>query len=424
MDDQRLILAIYVCSFGLGSVLIASLTVRRPLSQIALTIVIALVGYGLFHADAATPDLLDTPGGDLLGFIVIALGTLAIGHFVFGAWLEGLRLQSRLQPRLWSLPETPSTSLEVAKRWFVTIAASTGSLVATLAADKDFGDLLSKALSPNRLVIALIITAVSVVLVGPVEQFVFGAGIRAGHNGRGGAETGPGHFEVLLQNVSWKAAGRIALVLLLVFLINVTHSCLEERLNGRDSQTSLVIILATVPAAVSTYFWCAALQRAEPKLVTKSTEGSAAASLLLFLPATVMFAVNMSIDPMGSTSSSTEAMQVVVMALLLALGLGMLTTGLPTLVGGLVLRGERSSRKASPLRAIFLMMVAVASLNCASFVALVAVMGAMGLFSGPIPIELLIPTVAASIGWGLGLLVSGFPDILKRAAPASELASV
>jgi hypothetical protein len=394
------------------------------LSQIALTIVIALVGYGLFHADAATPDLLDTPGGDLLGFIVIALGTLAIGHFVFGAWLEGFRLQSRLQPRMWSLPETPSTSLEVAKRWFVTIAASTGSLVATLAADKDFGDLLSKALSPNRLVIALIITAVSVVLVGPLEQFVFGAGIRAGHNARGGVETGPGHFEVLLQNVSWKAAGRVALVLLLVFLINVTHSCLEERLNGRDSQTSLVIILATVPAAVSTYFWCAALQRAEPKLVTKSTEGSAAASLLLFLPATVMFAVNMSIDPMGSTNSSTEAMQVVVMALLLALGLGMLTTGLPTLVGGLVLRGERSSRKASPVRAIFLMMVAVAALNCASFVALVAVMGAMGLFSGPIPIELLIPTVAASIGWGLGLLVSGFPDILKRAAPASELASV
>ena len=74
----------------------------------------------------------------------------------------------------------------------MTVAAATGSLVLALAAEPKFQALLVSSLNLNRLVMASLVTVASLVLIGPVEEYIYGAGL-----------LGPAKLKVLAGSRNW-----------------------------------------------------------------------------------------------------------------------------------------------------------------------------------------------------------------------------
>ena len=414
MNDEQLDLAIWIFSFGLGGIQIGALTLSRTRAQVALAITLTLVCYALIHSDEQAPNMFNK--NDLIDFLIytaIAMATLGSGNLLWGSSLQGISklLTIALQPKLWTDTPNLPTSVDVAKRWFVTVAAATGSLVVSLAVEPDFQHLLVKSLSLNHLVMAALVTVASLVLIGPVEEFIYGAGL-PGEADAGG----PGRFEKLIQTMSWRTSARVILVILLVLLLNVAHSCIAEQLNNRDARTTFIIAITTVTPAVVTYFWCAALQTGQAKLILRVALSAASAGMLLYLPK-ILWGLLASVGP---SNGSRASIWLLVESFLVALPVGFLLVGLPALAGAIVLRADRNRPNASPLRTIGLIAATLAALNTVMVLFLLRVLKTLGLPLEEFKVgELVVPGIASSFGWGGGLLVSGFPDILKRSPTAS-----
>ena len=206
------------------------------------------------------------------------------------------------------------------------------------------------------------------------------------------------------------------LVILLILLMNVAHSCIDEQLNNRDARTTFIIVITTITPAVVTYFWCAALQTGQAKLILRVALSAAGAGMLLFLPK-ILWGLLPSVGPSNGGAAS---MWLLFESFLVALPVGFLVVGLPALAGAIVLRSDRNRQNASPLRTIGLIAATLAALNTVMVLFLLGVLKSLGFPLEEFKVgDLVLPGIASSFGWGGGLLASGFPDILKRAPAAS-----
>lgn len=421
MESTQLWLGLYIFSFGIGGVLIGSLTLTRLWTQTGLAILLALCGFALLHSDESSKPIFgDALGWDFFIFVAIAVGALWLAKGLWKWWKAFAEILSQaLQPGMWTSPPTPLSSVDNAKRWFVTVAAATGSLAFTLAATPEFQTLVfSYFASPYRLVMTALITIGSLVLIGPVEEFIF-SGLH-GKDAGAHEDQRPAHFERIIQTMSWRALGRILLVFLMILALNVAHSCLEEQLKDRDSSTTLVVVLSTITPAVITYFWCGALQTGAPQLAAVSTIGAVAAGMLLFLPMMVLAVFN----ELASGANSNPGLTVLVEPLVFAFLMGAVLVGLPALCGGLILSIARRSTKSAPLRTIAFIVITLSLLNTALLLVLVGYLALQGTDFAAAKVtmgDLIAPGIASTVGWGAGLLVSGFPDIVRR-APAPVIA--
>lgn len=420
MESTQLWLGLYVFSFGIGGVLIGSLTLTRLWTQTGLAILLALCAFALVHPDEASkPFFGETLGWDFFIFVGLAIGALWLGKGLWRWWKDfGALLSEALQPRLWTTPPTPLSSIDNAKRWFVTVAAATGSLAFTLAATPQFQSLvLSYVSSPNRIVMTALITIGSLVLIGPVEEFIF-SGLH--DKAEPHEEQRPAHFERIIQTMSWRALGRILLVFLMILALNVAHSCLEEQLKDRDSSTTLTIVLSTITPAIITYFWCGALQTGAPQLTVFATAGAVAAGMMLFLPMMVIAVFS----ELSAGTNTSPGFAIIFEPLVFAFLMGAVLVGLPALCGGLVLSLERRSSKSAPLRTIALIVLALGVLNTLLLLVMIGYLSLQGTDFASAELsmgDLITPGIASTIGWGAGLLVSGFPEIVRR-APAPVIA--
>lgn len=414
MDSTQIWLGLYVFSFGVGAVLIGALTLTRLWTRIALAIIVALCAFAFMHSDeAAKPIFGEDAWWDFLIFNLIALGALVVGKGLRSLKDFGEFLSDALQPRKWPMPPANFSSMDIAKRWFVTVAAATGSLAFTLASAPEFHKLIFEHLTINRMVTTALVTIGSLVLIGPIEEFIF-SGLHQETDEH--HEKQPAHFERMLQTMSWRALGRILLVFLLILALNVAHSCLEEQLKTGDSQTTLTIVLSTAMPAVVTYFWCGALQTGVDKLALHATIGSVAAGMMLFLPFAVIAVFNDSVATGSSNNSASNGLWLLYGPFLVAALMGAVMIGLPAFCGGVILAIERRRPGSAPLRTIAFIAVGLSLLNTVLLLILLWWLSLQGADFSEIPLdELIIPGVASTFGWGAGLLVSGFPDIVRRA---------
>ena len=142
-----------------------------------------------------------------------------------------------------------------------------------------------------------------------------------------------------------------------------------------------------------------------------------AAGLLLVLPCAILAVL---IGGVGKNSGAGFVYLILFEGFLIALVMGFILVGLPALLGALVLKLERRQPNVTPLRTITLMVLTLAVTNSALILALVYL---LKIFEPRLDMSLsdLGPSIFSTVGWGVGLLVSGFPDILKR-APAVAMA--
>lgn len=147
----------------------------------------------------------------------------------------------------------------------MTVAAATGSVVASLLASNGISHLKEAFFSPSGIVFTILMTIVSVTLIGPIEEYVFELRIAApvvpfmadvhGH--------GPGEnrLDRIVRLASPLAFVRLLLVLVFWMLITGLHGALDETFRSGNTVETLIIVLSSGEPAVVTYFWCAALQR-------------------------------------------------------------------------------------------------------------------------------------------------------------------
>ena len=427
MNEGTASLSIYTlmiikCVLGglaMGGVIMGAVVLARPWARVALALLLSVVTYLLFHsqADAA---IFQTPGGDIVAFAVLALVTLAVAEGIF-ALIKGLRplLARTLDPEQWGpRPGTPLTSEDFAKRWFVTVAAATGGLVGNLTQNEEFLARFRDAFDPTRILFTVIMTVVSITLIGPVEDYIFRAGSRASEpQGHGGTHSS--HFETLIQQLSWRALGRLGLVLVLVMQLNILHVSLEAAVDAGKNGATLVMVISSLSPAIVTYFWSAALQRGAFSIARRTIIPVTLAGFILTFPASQLSeTIDMMVRFPNWSNPAIPAIEFVV-AIAGALKISIFYFGIMALVGGWALDTERRRSTLAPVRTIAVLTLALAVAHSVGFLIQIQLNKAVSpvqLFTyRDLPLSLL-PT----IGWGAGLLVSGFPDILKRASAVEQ----
>jgi hypothetical protein len=431
MTDTSQMLALFILSFGLGGVVIVALVIEQLWQRIALTLLLSYAGASLFSSGDASHVFISVPGGNLTSFAVIALSALAIARLLFFK-LKDLRNFCRqyLMPQLWKPPATEPLSFDdFGKRWFVTVAAATGNVVGLLMSDPGAFHTFLDAFAPQRIFFTLLATVISIALIGPGEEFIFGAGFRSSSTY---GQT-HGHLEDIRKNLSWRAVGRFALVLAPWLAINVMHKCMDESINSGQIKTSLEILIASVGPGMVTFYWCAALQRGVPAVADAVFNGVVVASTFLFLPLTifiVMHTLEQVYVVFGSRIVSdiglvaTVAIAVIAAMVLpflvyiTAIICGFVLYGLLSGFGGLVLDAERQAKRG-PFQTIVRLILTAGAYQAVLFIALLALLDRF--FGVSIEMSSLsnLSFLVATLGWGFGLLVSGFPTIVENARSPS-----
>ncbi len=424
---------LFTCMIGgmaMGGVIIGAAVLTRLWARVALTLVLGVVTYLLFHTDKAAPGIFHTPGGDFVAFAVVGLGTLGATSAVFGL-ITGLRdrIAAVLSPQLWDpQPAPPLSPEDFAKRWFVTVAAATGGLIGGLAGGKDFLTPFLHAFSPTHILFTLVMAVVSITLIGPVEEYIFGAG-RGSADQQGHSDSHASHFESVLRRLSWRATGRLALVVILIMQLNILHVCLEETVSVGDPGAVFTMVLASLAPAIATYFWSASLQRGAIRVAPRATAGALLAGYILLFPVCAMALI-----ATGQSAAQTHALTggllagywavAGVLAVVTPAVISALNYGAFALVGGWVLDAERRRTATAPLSTVAKLTLALAATYAVGV--LIAMKTSESLNHFQYPLEAY--TAAAlqllsMLGWGVGLLVSGFPDILRRAASPEAVAT-
>ncbi|HTX50427.1 MAG TPA: hypothetical protein VME40_13660 [Caulobacteraceae bacterium] len=431
-DAAATTLLMFITSFVLGGVIIGVVVLQGLWRQVILALLLSLFGFLWLHSTSGVSPVLGTLFGDFFGFSAVGLATLALARLLF-SWLKGLRsaIARRLSPQLW--PPQPAEALSTqdgVKRWFVTIAAATGSLVGMLMSDLGALKVFLEAFAIQRLLETVLITIASVILIGPVEEYVYGVGVEAtaDHGQGSGLHSHP--LERVIAQMSWRAFGRLAMVGAAVMLLNIVHLCIEETMRGGDTETALSMLLTIADAAVVTYFWSAALQRGTFSVARRASTSTIWTMTLLYFPGMAIMATATFGSEFLRLPGYPSALlwlffiffcAVLWIALLLAaVVIAVVHDGAAAFFGGLVLNSRRVRPNASPLATIAFLVLALIPWQAAS--ALLAALLVQANDAGAI----FVGTVLSLIGWGVGLYVSGFPDILKRApppAPASAPAS-
>ncbi len=310
------------------------------------------------------------------------------------------------------------TDRDLTRRWFVVIAAALGSVVGGLMAYGEFWAALQESLQPARVLSALLVVAVAVVLVGPVQEFVLGRSLARGASGEAPGES----FAALLAG---RRSLRSVLRLLLVFafaliLLELVNNSLDQTIASAGSRASFTLVTASMVPALVTMGWCVALQRSLPRrrlLGASFWSATIAFAVIIYVPCWAMnigFALSdLKYGPPGSGGKAVLALVAsplsgAVVAIVLGVGAAGIYAGLGALALG-YLRGWIA------MAALLTALLVAACVNQLGAVGYVYVFAQVSDWSG------FGDMLVSAVGWWVGLLASGFPRIVSGyAAPTGD----
>jgi hypothetical protein len=356
--------------------------------------------------------------GDMAAWALMALvlvgitnGALRLGALVrFGGESLTDRLRNALSTRSWS--DARPVEGDFTKRWFVTVSAATGCAVfAMLVRPRFFGELLA-AFAPTRIIFTLLITVVSATLIGPIETYIFDSPIAS--RGPGGHPARPeeeSRFEHMLELMSLRALGRFGLVLVFMLMLTVAHGALEASVHEQDSKDTLTMLIAGVGPAIVTYYWCCGLQRGVTSVGRRAGIAAGLAGLVIVgVPIALVSAVDLIEYARRSAASSQVTFAAI--AAPVAMIAGATSFGGLAFGGGLVIDLARRWRLAPTLT--------VAALGAAMIPMTIVYLafwtlgrGLLGMGVGDEQWLNGASVLLGLLGWTAGLMVSGFPSVLR-----------
>jgi hypothetical protein len=428
-DFEVKVLGLTVLALGFGGAFLTAVLLERLRTRYATA---ALIGFAtaLLYNSVPTRPISGSMAEDLALSPLIGCAVAAVGTYFYheGLWfIEGPKLRIWLRailfPRNWKDVTVPPVEPKaLVARWFVAIAAGTGSVVGALMQAGDFWEAAARAIAPTHIIFTVLLTVVSIALIGPLEEYVFGLQLRPRHDGDAHeheAASPRGLIEDIWENFSWRAAGRLGLVFLFSFQPTILHSCLDETISHGDAAATFTIVSAAIGPIFTTYYWSAALQRGVPSISARAGASTTVFSAFLWWPAMSTSVVFYLSNQLGR-NAAPEAFILFITGLFggwaLAFVWGFVLDGLQAFIGGAILDGSRR-------RHDFASWQAVATLTAALAITKLIEVFVLTLF-GTMMTGIHLPaadwlgfllTPLSTVGWMAGLVVSGFPKILHGA---------
>lgn len=420
-----------------GAILMITLAVQRLWVQAAIGAVLGGAGVLIYRAAPGAGVLLDNPFGDVGLWAAVAVGFVGLAN---GIWwlldrirLRGVGVTSRLRATIaastWpGLADPQGAAADFTKRWFVTVAAATGSVVVSMLGREGFLGELGHAFGPSRIIFTLLATVVSVTLIGPVEDFIFGSRMAAPPRAETAAPSEhveeDSRFERLLKLIKPRALGRFALVMLFMLMLTVMHGAIEARVHDSKGEDITIMLAASVGPALITYYWCAALQRGVAPVARRAGVAAALAGLLVLgIPnaiITIFSAAAVLITKLSWLGGDHPGTLWAIMAAgpPLDLLISFASLGGAALAGGAII-DLSLRRRLSPMVTIALVGTALVSVTL--LFQLIA-MGVIAVMREPDPNRMVLTQSAllAVGGWMFGLIVSGFPTVLRSGVQLTQ----
>lgn len=431
--QARSALALEVAAFVdvAGAILMITLAVRSLWIQVAVGPALAIAGVLIYRAAPGAGTLFKAPALDLALWAGAAVLFVGLAN---GVWLildlipirgVGLtrRLRAAISARSWGGAE--DATADFTKRWFVCVAAATGGVVFAMLGREGFLEELGAAFGPSRIVFTLLITVVSVTLIGPVEDFIFDSRIATR---RAAATPAPAahaeeasRFEQLLGLASPRALGRFALVMAFMLMITVMHGAIEARVHDSKGEDITTMLVASVGPAIITYYWCAALQHGVASVARRAGVAAALAGVLtLGIPGamvTIADAASLMMAPMSwwEGNHTVQAWGMLLVGAPLDLAIGLVSFGVLAFGGGAVIDVARR-RHLSPMVTVAVIGAALIGLVALFQLIAVGVVAALGEGVGAERYVAAKSELLGVAGWVVGLIVSGFPTVLRSGA--------
>ncbi len=278
----------------------------------------------------------------LFGLLVRNVLAVRETTFLFGLLgAIGNGLKSSLAPRRWSeAAEMPSISQrDLTKRIFVAVSAGTGGVVGSLMSLGLFWETLQTDFGVRGLFNTLVMSAVSVTLIGPLHEYIMDRGLdtkSTRHDVR---------VESIFHEFSPKSLLRVAMVVGMFFMLDMTQASLAKCVRDGNLDAMLLIVLGGITPALVSYYWCAALQLGAPSIsiVRAATwpsivAGAVMFSILSFAASIVISTLWGVFEPRQGDSGFAVIAQMFLSVLGLtcglALGFSLLTCGIYALAGG------------------------------------------------------------------------------------------
>jgi hypothetical protein len=197
--------------------IVLSIVVNSIRFRLILIAFFTLVASQLYEKNPDARVLIST----LLDTLVL-LGTLILLALIFDRVLrlpirwskKRLSLRARLRgvmaPSEWTGDQSSITAKDYVKRWFVAATAATGCAVGSLVWQEGLWDVVKLAYNPLRLLALLGFTVVTIILVGPVEEYVLGAPVLV-RDEHGAPKFGyyENFFQELWEHFTWRKLGAI-----------------------------------------------------------------------------------------------------------------------------------------------------------------------------------------------------------------------
>lgn len=368
--------------------------------------------------------------GGALGGVVTALLVLAALHLYQGKKYQAFltEMRSSLEPIMW-LDEaerqttTVASADALARRWFVAVGAATGGIVFGLITYPEFWSALLEAVRPRGLLAAVVSTLVSVVLVGPVHDFVLARSLTDDEG-----ERLPAHrvATAIWRELSWRSLLRLALVGVALLCLEIAYNCLGKSIDAAGAPSAaeasapfaatITILLSGLTPGVVSYYWSSALQLGGSREMMKRAIGAATLCMtILFyvfgVLVCLMFAMLMLRNPTGN------ALPLVMLIVfspalggIIAVLFALLTTWLPAFAGAFVLR-RLAGWPAMGALYVAIAITSVVPISVALIV--VSLMAHAPTWTG------FAENFVESFGWIVGLIASGFPKLVTSARQAT-----
>jgi hypothetical protein len=416
---------------GIGGVLLVVIVVAGLLRQAVISGGIGLLVASIAAALRPLPAVLATGhpvldqfvallalgiGGGLAAWAVL-LGVVNVrsGIEVFNWRARAEEARGELTPSRWPIAADKAlASGDIVRRWFVTVSAATGGLVASLGGLEKFWHALGNALSPGNIIFTFVGATAAVVLFGPLHDYVLEAG--AGHRDKGNA------FAELLETLTPQRIVRFLFAALIAFLIVVSGECVTEA--ARNSTVDAVILIATagLMPGVVTHFWSAALQYDAPSVEEQATMPALVAGMIFSFPAGVALSIALvaseffNSDGTFVRDSNVPAMGIFLgiplFALIFMFLLSIVNFAVFAFAGGRILDRGRSGG----VGLFLLLAVAMAALLVVVWIVLQTVAGLIlaGRLIPDIDRNQILQQALIGVGWAAGLWLSGFPQLMQR----------
>jgi hypothetical protein len=428
------IVSILLASMALGGAIASALLIDARWRRYLVSAAIGVIAV-LFYESTPTRPFTGNIFGDL-AFAIYCCGFMTfIAASVFEGWTFGFSgpetrasLRATLLPGRWTgtAVTEPLPTRDLVSRWFVAIAASTGSVVGALMTQPAFWDAVAKTLAPTRLIFTLLLTVVSITLIGPLEEYIFGRRLsRASHPiGEAPPAAARGLFEDIWENFSPRAVGRLLLVLLFSFQPALLDACVGETVSRGDINATFLILTSSIGPALITYYWSAALQRGAPSIMSQAGRSSTVLSAVLWYPPSFALLLALGMGLVASDPQNNGKFMIIVFlagipfAYGIALVWGFMLNGITAYGGGWVLDRIRAQRELDTAKSVLMLFAVLAVINLLLFA---VSLGMLTLIAGDAAKLRLADWgqtmlgLLSTVGWITGLLVSGFPRILRGA---------